>query len=91
MQIADRGAAQFDGADAAALAGLGGEEGDHVGAAGRQAGQAVPVAPGLPGAHPGAVGMFRPAISRFGGRPGGVWRLGWKAGDPGSLPCCLSA
>jgi hypothetical protein len=38
MQVADRGAAQFDGVDATALAALGGEEGDHIGGVSGQAG-----------------------------------------------------
>ena len=56
MQVADGGAAQFDGVDGQAAAALGGEEGDNVGGAGGQAGQLVAGAPRAPGAHPGAIG-----------------------------------
>ena len=68
VQVADGGAAQFDGVDRQAAAAFGGEEGDDVGGMGRQAGQLVAGAPLAPGAYPGAVGA--PGVVSFG--PAGV-------------------
>ena len=71
VQVADGGAAQFDGVDGQATSALGGEEGDDVGGVG-QAGQLVAGAPGAPGAHAGAVGA--PGVVSFGTAGVGVGR-----------------
>ena len=88
VQVADGGAAQFDGVDRQAAAAFGGEEGDNVSGVGGQAGQLVAGAPRAPGAHPGAVGA--PGVVSFGPAGVGVGRQPRRADRavmrPGSRP-----